>query len=570
MRLPFLYCLLTLVLFSFGETYSPLRVGVVFFPPDTPEQAIAELEKIKSEGFNQIEYASWVWTLPKPGSKIEEIAETVLNWCDKNSFHFTLIHNIQYGSAGEGGTLDEIWENPSRVFPYLEDWVRVLKGHPSVDGIILGNEVSPTMGTPLTAPKLWQGFRQYLREIYKDDISKLNLNWGTNYKEFADIGIPPEGSGGNVDLRRFSYFAFARFYNYIVREYLRPQLGDKEFSSKTLLDPFLQRELREYNIANWDDLLADFPLWRIKAVADTVKKPLYNSELHLYHDDYNYGSNEYIGRYRYFMSALLGEYATSSFSWGGWNKPETKRIHKETLKAIKDLFRLEKYQRALHSLKPQIGVLLTETNFYIPHFPDSEAKHPLALLYAYLGTTGVAWSYILEDDLTEFRLPYLIVWSKGLKRETAEKLIALPRSIRIFYIEKAPEFDEYGSPLPTDIKEKLKKRGIVISSPEKICDFLPFNKGKGPYGEVVEVPYLWWSPERGHFTYKVPYAKLEVKRMKLQKGELLCIINNTKEEISAPLPVNKHNIWNLVKEEKVENTSSYKFHPLEVTLFLVD
>jgi len=563
----FLLVCLSLILLAKGS--SPLRVGVVFFLPATPERAIEELEKIKGEGFNQIEVASWVWTLPKLGSQLEKTAEAVLDWCDANGMHFTLLQNIQYGSAGEGGSLDEVWENPLGATVFLEDWVRVLRAHPSVDGVILGNEVGPAMGDPKSAPKLWQGFREYLRRKYKGDIQKLNRNWGTDYPDFYEVGIPPEKSGGELDMRRFSYYAFARFYNRIVKEYLRPRLGDKEFSSKTLLDPYLQRALNEYNLANWDDLLSDFPLWRIKAVADTVKKPLYNSELHLYHDSYNYGANPYIGRYRYFMSVLLGEYATSSFCWGGWNKPEIREIHLQTLKAIRDLFRLEGYLRLLHSLPPKIGVLITENNFYIPDFPDSEKAHPLALLYAYLGTLGVPWCYVIDDDIGSFRLPYLIIWSKGLREDVARKIISLPSSVKVIFLADVPKSDEYGNPLPEDIRSRLKGRGEVISSPKKLYDVLPFKKGNGPYGEVVEVPLLWWSPERGHFHFSVPYARLEIKRVRTKEGEILAVINNSKEEVSASLPVGKGKVWDLVREEEVKNPAFYKFHPLEVALFLV-
>lgn len=549
---------------------SPLRVGVVFFLPDSPEKAIEELEKIKAEGLNLVEVASWVWTLPKPGSELERIAKAVLDWCDANGMHFMLLQNIQYGSAGEGGKLDEVWENPLRAIEYLEDWVRVLKGHPSVDGIILGNEVGPTMGDPQSAPKLWEGFRGYLREIYGGDIKKLNRNWGTNYEDFSEVEMPPQGSGGEIDLRRFSYHAFAKFYNHIVREYLRPQLGDKEFSSKTLLDPYLQRDLKEYNLANWDDLVADFPLWRIKAVADTVNKPLYNSELHLYHDSYNYGANEFIGRYRYFMSTLLGEYITSSFCWGGWNKPEIREIHQETLKAIKDLFRLEKYLRCIHSLPPKVGVLITENNFYIPGFPDTEKEHPLALLYAYLGTIDVPWRYVIDDDIGDFHCSFLIIWSKGLRVDVAQKIINLPLSVKVLFVKEIPRCDEYGRLLPGKVRANLRKRGVVLNTLEELYKALPFPRGCGPYGEVVNVPLLWWSPDRGHFYFNVPYAKLECKRVRMKEGEMLVVINNTKEEVSAPLPVSKGKVWNLVREKVVENPSSYRYHPLAVALFLVN
>lgn len=270
--------------------------------------------------------------------------------------------------------------------------------------------------------------------------------------------------------------------------------------------------MKEYDLANWDDLLADFPLWRIKAVADTVKKPLYNSELHLYHDFYDYGASEFIGRYDYFMSALLGEYATSS---------------------------LENYLRYIHSLTPKVGVLITENNFYKPGFPNSEKEHPLALLYAYLGTIDVPWRYVIDDDIGDFRLPFLIIWPKGLRVDVAQKIINLPSSVKVLFVKEVPIYDEYGKLLPGKVRASLRERGVVINTLEELFKALPFSKEDGPYGEVIDVPLLWWSPERGHFYFKVPYAKMECKRAKMRDREILVVINVTKEEITAPLPVRK-------------------------------
>lgn len=63
----------------------PLRHGVVFWQEKTPEQALAELEKVRAQGFNLIVQASWCWTLPKPGSDLERIMQAELKWTRSTS-----------------------------------------------------------------------------------------------------------------------------------------------------------------------------------------------------------------------------------------------------------------------------------------------------------------------------------------------------------------------------------------------------------------------------------------------------------------------------------------------------
>jgi hypothetical protein len=155
----------------------PMRHGVVFWQAPTPEEAVRELERVKADGYTLIKLASWAWTLPTPGSDIERVARATLDWCDSNDFSFYLLQNIQYGSAGEGGGLDAAWEDPLSATPLLEDWVRVLRGHRSVRGVILGNEVSPLAGTRDADPKWWAGFTEAMRERY-GDIAALNEVWG--------------------------------------------------------------------------------------------------------------------------------------------------------------------------------------------------------------------------------------------------------------------------------------------------------------------------------------------------------------------------------------------------------
>ncbi len=165
-------------------------------------------------------------------------------------------------------------------------------------------------------------------------IAALNAAWRTDYGSFDEVGEPADDSPGWVDCRRFGRERFAAFYGYLFDRGLRPALGEKLYGNKTSLDPFLHRACRWATMTCWDDLVAAYPLWKIRCAADTTGKPLFNSELHLYNDEYAYGPSAERSRYRYFTSALLGEYLTASFAWGMWKKPEIAAIHGATAGGI--------------------------------------------------------------------------------------------------------------------------------------------------------------------------------------------------------------------------------------------
>lgn len=559
----------------FSPLEIPMRHGVVFFCPEEPQRAIEELEKLKADGFRLIEFASWLWTIPAPGSDVERRAQAVLDWCDRNDVGFFLIHNIQYGSPGEAGGLNKEVLNPDEAVPFLLDWVRVLGGHRCVLGVILGNEVGPHLGTPEDAPALWGEFREWLRGQH-GAISALNSAWRTAYNDFTDIGPPPEGSLGWVDYRRFARKVFARFYGHLFARGIRPALGPKLYGNKTSLDPFLHRACTEMTMVCWDDMVAQHPLWRIKCAADTSPKPLFNSELHLYNDDFQYFPSVERSRYRYFTSALLGEYLTASYAWGNWSKPEIAAIHAATPKTLADLARVEKWCRLLaaENRRAQVGVLVTESNYYVPPGmveADYEKRHPLGLLYAYLGASGVPWRYVLEDDLGTFRAGTLVVWSEGLRPETARALVRLPGAVRIFSVGQPPERDEYGRPLEQKLALAVAKRCKMVTL-RGLQEALE-GKGKLPaeYSRVGHVRYWWWSPQRGHYVYDVPTCLLEARRASAGQGMVVAVVNHTEEKRAAPLPwVRGTRVKDLVSERWLAagEVERQEFEPLAVRLFL--
>lgn len=547
----------------------PMRHGVVFFCPESGDEAVAQLEAVKRDGFDLVKFASWAWTLPTPGSPLRARARTVLEWCDREGMAFFLLHNIQYGSQGEGGGLDRQVLDPRQTLPLLADWADVLGGHECVWGVILGNEVGPTLGSPDEAPRLWGEFRAWLKARH-GSLEVLNQAWGTAYGAFDEVGLPPDGSPGWHDHRQYARRRFARFYDYLVREGLRPALGNRLYGAKTSPDPFLHRDCRGLTMTCWDDVMAEYPLWRIKCAADTTAKPLFNAELHLYHDTYQYFPSPERSRYRYFTSALLGEYLSASFAWGQWNKPEIQAIHAATPAILADLRRVEDACRALANAyqRADIAVLVTEDSYYRPGI-EGEKEHPLALLYAHCSGLGRPWRYLLDADLGQKNHGVLVVWSRRVGLSTARALADLPSGVRVLAVNAAPIEDEYGRPLPAALAERLRDRCEPVAL-EHLRDRIGRAAGLPPeYSRLAWLSYAAWSEERGHFRYDLPCCPLEA----LSDGQdhaVVAVVNHTPEAVEAPLPwAPGRSVTDLLTRRSVHASEAgrIRFEPLSVRLY---
>ena len=574
MRAARLVLLAALVLWTAVAAAAPLpmRHGVVFLCPEQPEEAVRQLELIQGSGFDLIKFGSWVWTLPQPGSGLEQRAQAVLDWCDRHHMAFFLMHNIQFGNAAEGGGLNDQVLDPRQALPLLQDWARVLRGHPSVLGVILGNEVVPSLGTPEQAPALWAQFRDWLAQQH-GTIAALNQAWDdTSYQSFAEVGLPPGGSPGWADYRAFANQVFARFYGELFDGAFRPVLGEKLYGCKTSLDPFLHRACQRLSIACWDDLVAMHPLWQLKCAADTTGKPLFNAELHLYHEFFQFMPSAARSRYRYLMSALLGEYMTASFAWGQWQSPDIQDIHAHTPGILAELRRLEPYCRALATAYQQadLAVLVTDTNY---HHQGEGVENPLARLYAQMAALGRPWRYLLDADLGTLRGGTLVVWTAGLTPAAARALAALPPAVRVISLDAVPYRDQYDRLLPAELQGALRRRAQVVARAE-LARALPPPSGLPPHFQKVGgARYTWWSAARGHYSYGVPYCPLEVRWTGYRGGRLVAVVNNYELPQTAPLP------WAGPGTRTVDlasgrlltprEASHLYFAPLDVRLFLL-
>ncbi len=566
---------------SFGKTpphdpaklssmkFLPLREGVVFFCPNNTDEAIKQLEQIQAHGFNLIEFASWAWTLPKPGTPFQQRVSAVLNWCDHHDMAFFLLQNIQYNDEGEGGGLDDQVQNPEKAIPLISDWANVLRGHSCVKGVILGNEVAPTLGDPQKSPIIWSQFRAWLRSKY-GLIADLNAHWGSHYASFEDVSTPESGGAGWLDYHRYAELRFAEFYDAIVDKALKPVLGNLLYGNKTDLDPFLHRACRAMTMCCWDDLNSQYPMWRIKLAADTTGKPLFNAEMHLYEDNYNYGASIPHSRYRYFMSALLGEYATASFAWGQWNKPETRKVADATPQILSDLKKTQAACVLIARAYQNSDLMVLVTRRIYEGESDENSGGVLESLYAYMGALGEPWRYLLETDIRTARKGTLIIPEGQISRQDSQAIVNLPHSVRVYYLHAVPTEDEYGLPLSRDMIRSLQKRGRILAMDHLISAITPNSELPQDYRNIGDVSYLGWSPSRGFYGYPVSYCLAQVFRARTRNGWVIAVVNNSDHNIDAAVPWNvKDNVVDMLSggTPRINRNRALQLPPFSVVLF---
>jgi len=546
----------------------------VFWQPATAEEGIRELESVAAQGFRLVKLASWCWTLPTPGSDLERNAEAMLDWCDEHGMAFFLLQNIQFGSAGEGGGLDAAVSDPLAARVFLDDWVRVLKGHRCVAGVILGNEVGPTIGSPTETPRWWAGLLDSLRAQYQD-LDELNRVWRTDFGSWEALELPTPGEPGRIDIEAYAESVFASFYGALFDGVLRPALGELEHGVKTSGDPILHRQMGSASVIGWDDVLANYPQWRIKALCDVgraLDRPVFNAELHLYHDTYAFRQSESMSRYRYLCSALNGETTTASFAWGQWSqKPETAAIHARTPAILEELDRLQRPLAALAAADPRVHILLTRALCRGADDGDAGQRPRAERLYAEAAAIGAPWRFVLEEDLPSVRSGRLVVpEDPGLSAAAAEAIVALPRGVRVACVRAVPAVDDHGQPLSAGVVEALAARVGVVDALPRLRS--PADDPGRAYRQLTETPYLWWQPDRGHFSSPVTYPKLEARRVRWRDRWLVAVINHATdgEPVRAIRPWWPFDTFRELTGDggEFDRKATLGFPPLSVRLFV--
>lgn len=559
--------------------------GVVFYIPDdktSDKDMLSELAEIKREGYRHVNISSWIWTNLSKGSSFRRRVDLVLDWCDRNDLGVWVLENIQYGRS-EAGDFDKgVADAAGYLRPYVINWVDALRGHTCVRGFSLGNEVGPSFPKdPEKAPLYCQTFRNWLRTRY-GAIGNLNKTWGSSYGAFEEIGIPAENTPGRIDMRHFATERFGKFYGAVFDSVIKPILGDKiGYGSKALADPYLYCDYPSATVLEWDDLVANEPLWVMRVLSDCDPRPLFDSEIHLYHDRYGYYPSVELVRYRYLADALCGETINSSFEWGAWTKPEIAAIHAQTPATLSEAYRLapELHRFAEATRNARIGVLVTEPLFQKSSanlsarpvlVADSDgvrgANHlsyndafasvtsgssavvndrpiplspaPLEDAYAALGTTGRSWRFVLDLDLDAqaTRLDTIIVpGNTSIPNAALRDLLALPRSVQIEWAGDWPSENEYGQPLDPALLAALKARSRQnVDLYQAAGDYRDKTLG-GFYTVTSLVKYGWWAPQKGSFSFSVRCPRIEARRIAESDGStMVLLVNHTRNRMEIP------------------------------------
>ena len=220
----------------FGDTFN---AGVVYIGIPDIHKSWQELPKIKAEGFRHVNLPADPDEIPAPGTELRRRLDMLLDWCDRNGLDVWIEHNLQYGNPSRGGDREQACIDPvAYAGPHFEQWIDVLKGHPCVAGIGLGNETGaswPRPGMEQEMPTYLAAWRAWLIERH-GDLASLNAAWGTNHKDTREIGFPDRKTHtewieidghrvptqvidsqqpGFIDLQRFAKFQFGRFYGRI-------------------------------------------------------------------------------------------------------------------------------------------------------------------------------------------------------------------------------------------------------------------------------------------------------------------------------------------------------------------
>jgi hypothetical protein len=520
--------------------------GVVYFLPDSEAQIRRDMARIREQGYRHVNLASWVWTLPQTGSGLERRVGTLLDAAHANGLGVWLLHNLQYGNPEEGGDVNAAFGDPAAYArPLVAPWVRALRGHPAVRGVQLGNEVGPLPEGIHRSPRFIASFRAYLQEVH-GDVATLNRRWGTRHASFARIGAQSPRDPGYADYERYARRVFGHFYGSILDTHFKPALGGAlGYTSKVAPDPYLFRDAPSFTVLGWSGMVANHPAWQIRLLADTDRRPVFNNELHLYHDQFQYFPSVERTRHRYLVDVLNGQLLSSSFAWGSWTNPAVSRIHARTPAALEEQDRLgpalQRFTAA--AAASRTGVLVAEEMVRegLGRITEGPA---LERAYAAMAATGRDWRFLLDLDLARDarNLDRLVILSpRRMPLATAEAILGLPQGVEVHWVGEPPAETEYGQPLPASLRQGLAQRGVRHNGTAALTGRLADPSVDARFRETVAASYGWFSPQRGHFNYEVRYPRLEVRRTTDAQGRtLVALVNHTERPVrltsAAELP----------------------------------
>ena len=510
----------------------------------TRSQIEHELQLMQADGYTHVLLNGNVPGAIYYGNETWNRFEYALDWCDANDMYVVLELNYQYGKNEDR---EAYYNDPVGSLPgSFQIWVNLAKYHFSLIGVTLGNEVgigTPSPGEEPDMPNYLAGFRDYLLESH-GTLEALNTAWGSSYTDINDVNFPADTDAGYDDLYRFGLIQLGRYYSEIYDHYYKsdPVLGPNLIYGSeggTIKDAY--GDYPASTVVVYDDLMAYYPAWYIKAASETTSKPSFNTEIHLYNDFYNYHESNEITRFRYFTDPLQGEWMNSSFAWGQWNEPLEASIHAETPGVLADVKRLEPQLRLFNteSRQSRLGVLMMRELLYMNYYkqPDYDPD-PMTRAYSVMAATGRPWRFVKDLDLPDGQLDDLVLWSSDeMPISTLDAIVALPPSVSVHLVGALPTKTEYGLSLPpAKITELSNRIDSTYSTDNDALNAFVDPELPAYCHNIVDIQRLYWNPAPlGHFWYYLPYPEIEARKAVDTNGNMVVVlINHSENPVTLP------------------------------------
>lgn len=442
-------------------------------------------------------YAISEANIARLGDILDELAEhnqTLDLLISPHYFPYDLLENSK--QLGSGGFLRvDISDKQAReiIKLQIEELIGPYKDHPALKEIIITNE--PTFAANKNGDIYIGEYRNWLKELYSGDISKLNENYGTSYKSFDEVEWQTEDfTPGFYDYVRFNNEFFNEFHSFMAQcvKETAPKLAvsAKPMDYNAYSDAGGKRGYHSYGVdftlfSKWMDINGcDSWAYYNSATYNTMqgkmqwydfmrsikKAPGQNSEDHIIAD----GNMDYVPEQAKWVEADLwqgaihGRNISNIWLWDTdyVNTPAggSIRFRPDCIVAASDvamdLNRLSYEATVLQTKKADVGILYT----------ISSRNYNLAWMNAvYRAWEAISYNgrkaeYITEDQLDKmFDFPMLIIPENyAVSEKTAAKVAEYAeKGGRVIMIgEDCLKYNEYNKPVSAD--EKLRSLARII------------------------------------------------------------------------------------------------------------
>ncbi len=398
---------------------------------------------------------------------------------------------------------------------FLQNFLPYIKDEPALHSVILGNE--PGYGTLNNAAFYEPLFRQYLRELYNDDISRLNETYGSDYASFDEVTFEEVKQGDQqnwltfgIDLSKYeptpifydwvnfnndTYYDWAAFlYNTVKRYAPEVKTSIKQLASTWRYDhdyfrQFIRNGVEPEHIAqvtdfngcdaqgnlnNEEQSLSTKMRW-YDYLTSIDNVAVFNSEDHVFPDDSD-NIHPHIATWcgaTVWQSAIHGCPTKVTWNWyTTWPKGSglygSMMVRPDATaaqaKATLDLNRLGFEVKALTDAKAEVAVL------------DSLSSHALDRIFENVSYnawqsscySGQRTDFVTEKQAAEGKLSqYKIVLLPKCDRVKKSTLDALNTYVNnggrvILFGEDSLLYDEYGNPHDAADYETIRSSAKIV------------------------------------------------------------------------------------------------------------